>query len=203
MDNRSVRTLFIPNRVDLGGTRVDALFTSLLADIVGKDVMDAFALKYKCDFCQLRRDFAIMKRTINPELNEKVIFRVPISLLYTYSEMNPERRITDVLSNSKYKDKLTWKYDKIRMNTELIKTLFDEICKQIVDNMKKLFLYPVVKNVASILLVGGFSESLILQAAIREAFRNKNVIVPKEAGLAVLKGAILCGHESEKTSGKV
>lgn len=43
----------------------------------------------------------------------------------------------------------------------------------------------------------------MLQTAIREAFKSKNVIIPQEAGLAVLKGAVLCGHEPQKISGRV
>lgn len=89
------------------------------------------------------------------------------------------------------------------MEAKLTKTLFDGICKHIVDHLKELFMHPAVKDVSSILLVGGFAESLMLQTAIREAFINKKVIIPKEAGLAVLKGAVICGHAPEKISGRV
>ena len=48
----------------------------------------------------------------------------------------------------------------------------------------------------SILMVGGFSESPMLRAAIESAFPNKRVIMPNEPGLAVLKGAVIFGHSS-------
>lgn len=54
-----------------------------------------------------------------------------------------------------------------------------------------------MKDVPSIILVlvGGFAESPMLQAAITNAFKDKKkVIVPRDAGLAVLKGAVLFGH---------
>lgn len=44
-------------------------------------------------------------------------------------------------------------------------------------------------------MVGGFSESPFMQAAFLNAFSDKRVIVPEEAGLAVLKGAVMFGHE--------
>lgn len=198
-----MKELHKANGGDWGGTKVDALFTSLLADTVGKDVMAAFISENKYDFLHLLRNFEIKKRTISPELDGIVTFTVPVSLADTYREKNPGCNITDVALKSKYKGQLTWKGDKLRMEAKLTKTLFDEICKQIVDHMKELFRHVAVKDVPSILLVGGFAESPMLQTAIREAFINKKVIIPKEAGLAVLKGAVLCGHAPEKISGRI
>ena len=39
-------------------------------------------------------------------------------------------------------------------------------------------------------MVGGFSESQMLQEHVKSAFPHKTVIIPEDAGLAVLKGAI-------------
>lgn len=194
-DDGSVKELHKANGGDWGGTKVDALFTSLLIDIVGKDVMETFISKNKYDFLHLMRDFEVKKRTINPELDDIVTFSVPVSLS-DFREKNPG-------CNSKYGNQLTWTRDKLRMEAKLTKTLFDGVCKHIVDHLKELFMHAAVKDVSSILLVGGFAESLMLQSAIRDAFKTKNVIIPKEAGLAVLKGAVICGHEPEKISGRV
>lgn len=187
----------------MGGTKVDASFTSLLAEIVGKDVFEKFSSDNKYDFLDLMREFEIKKRKISPDLDEKVTIRVPVRLSETFCKMNPGINITDVTLNSEYREQLTWKGDKIRIEARLVKTLFDGSCKQIVNHLKELFTHPAVNDVASILLVGGFSESLMLQSEIREAFKNKKVIIPAEAGLAVLKGAVLCGHEPKKVSGRV
>lgn len=202
-DDGTVKELHKANGGDWGGTKVDASFLNLLADIVGKDVMAAFISENKYDFLHLLRNFETKKRTISPELDDIVTFTVPVSLADTYREKNPGCNITDVALKSKYKGQLTWKGDKLRIEAKLTKTVFDGSCKQIVDHMKELFRHTAVKDVSSILLVGGFAESLMLQTVIREAFINKNVIIPKEAGLAVLKGAVICGHEPEKISGRV
>eukprot|EP00105_Crassostrea_gigas_P037535 XP_019921683.1 PREDICTED: heat shock 70 kDa protein 12A-like [Crassostrea gigas] len=202
-DDGFVKELHKANGGDWGGTKVDALFTCLLADIVGKEVMETFRSIHKYDFINLLRNFEVKKRTISPTCHDIVTFTVPVSLSDTFSEKNPGCNITDAASKSKFKSLLTWKRDKLRMEAKLTKTLFDGICKQIVDHLKDLFMHPTVKDVSSILLVGGFAESLMLQTAIREAFKNKNVIIPKEAELAVLKGAVICGHEPEKISSRV
>lgn len=43
----------------------------------------------------------------------------------------------------------------------------------------------------------------MLQKTIREAFPNQKVIVPQDAGLAVLKGAVLYGYEPTTISDRV
>lgn len=43
----------------------------------------------------------------------------------------------------------------------------------------------------------------MLQVAVREAFENKKVFVPQDAGLAVLKGVVSYGHETQTISARV
>lgn len=166
--------------------------------------MEAFGSIHKYDFLEFLTDFEVKKRTIYPNLAEKVTFKVPISLLETYRETNPGSNIkTAITSKPKYKNKLTWTGDKLRMNAELTKALFDESCKKVVDHLKQLFRHSTVKDVSTILLVGGFAESPMLQVAIREAFKEKKIIVPQDAGLAVLKGAVLYGHQPKTISARI
>lgn len=194
-DDGSIKELYKATGCDWGGKNVDASFISVFADIVGKDVMENFSVINDYDFLDLLKDFEMKKRTISPDLNESVTFKVSKSLPETFSERNPRSQITDVILNSKYKDHLTWIEHEIRMDANLVKTLFDEICKQVVDYLNDLFMVPAFTDVSRILLVGGFAESLMLQTAIKEAFENKNIIKPKEAGLAMLKGAVLFGQQ--------
>nr|XP_022323072.1 heat shock 70 kDa protein 12A-like [Crassostrea virginica] len=203
-DNGTLKELHKANGGNWGGTKVDSSFRSLLASIVGEDVIEAFTTDHKYDYLDLLRDFEIKKRTIHPNLTEKVTFKVPINLLETFRNVNAGGNIkTVVTSNARFKNKLTWTGDKIRMEANLTKALFDESCKKIVDHMHQLFKLPNVKDVYFILLVGGFAESPMLQEAVREAFRNKKVIVPQDAGLAVLKGAVLYGHQPKTISARV
>ena len=53
------------------------------------------------------------------------------------------------------------------------------------------------KDLSLIILVGGFAESPYVQQRIQEALPDKRLIVPGEAGLAVLKGAVMFGHKSD------
>ncbi|XP_060566046.1 heat shock 70 kDa protein 12B-like [Ruditapes philippinarum] len=52
-------------------------------------------------------------------------------------------------------------------------------------------------------MVGGFSESLDLQNAIKSAFKGLDVIVPEEASSCVVKGATIFGHMPKVVSERV
>lgn len=165
--------------------------------------MDTFSFEHKYDFLDLLRDFETKKRIISPEQAEKVTFNIPNSLSETFRLKNPGSNIKDVTSKSKHETLVIWIREKLRIDAQVMRALFDENCEKIVAHMKELFMHPAVQEVSSILLVGGFAESVMLQTAINEAFKNKNVIIPEDAGLAVLKGAVLYGHEPQNITGRV
>ncbi|CAC5413741.1 unnamed protein product [Mytilus coruscus] len=52
-------------------------------------------------------------------------------------------------------------------------------------------------------MVGGFSECNLLQNEIRKSFPGKRIIIPKDAGLSVLKGAVLFGHRPDYIKSRI
>jgi molecular chaperone DnaK (HSP70) len=85
-----------------------------------------------------------------------------------------------------YADKMTWVGDKLRMTPDLFRALFNEPMNHLVNHLKTLLSKKELKDVSTMLMVGGFSESPIMQSAIKEAFSTKKVIIPDEAGLVSL-----------------
>lgn len=157
--------------------------------------MDAFRLNEKYDFLELLQDFERKKRDITPVSTSNVIFHAPSSLVDIFKKENPGKDIKTVVdSKPTLKDKLSIVRDKLRIDAQLFKTLYDESLDKIIHHLQQIFRHPSVKDVPSILLVGGYAESLMLQMAIKKAFPNKKVIVPKDARIAVLKGAVLYGQ---------
>ena len=83
--------------------------------------------------------------------------------------------------------------DKLRVQPDVVKGFFNDVCKEIVRHLEEIFRQNENHDIYKILTVEGFSESKILQAAIKHKFRDK-VVLPEEAGLTVLKGAVIFGH---------
>ncbi|KAH3738210.1 hypothetical protein DPMN_044838 [Dreissena polymorpha] len=52
-------------------------------------------------------------------------------------------------------------------------------------------------------MVGGYSESTLLQDVIQKEFKKLKIIVPSDSGLAVLKGAVMFGHRPTFTIERV
>jgi molecular chaperone DnaK (HSP70) len=69
--------------------------------------------------------------------------------------------------------------------------------------VKDALIKPTAKNAPLLLLVGGFAECPLVQAAMKRNFPNKRIIIPEEAGLSVLKGAVLFGHKPDYIASRV
>lgn len=82
----------------------------------------------------------------------------------------------------------------MRIDAEVFMTLFDKTISKILDLITDMLGRSEATFISKILLVGGFSESKLVQNAIREKFKKHQVVVPEDAGLSVLKGAVIFGH---------
>ncbi|CAG2206697.1 unnamed protein product [Mytilus edulis] len=106
-------------------------------------------------------------------------------------------------SSFKSNKSMSWVGDKLRVDPDTANKFFEEPCQRIVDHLKDLFQKGAVVDTDIILMVGGFSESPVLQAAIKSAFQSKTVIIPEDAGLAVLKGAVQFGFNPKVISPRI
>ena len=112
------------------------------------------------------------------------------------SKWSTEGRFHRELKETMYADSLKWCGDKLRMRKELFQSFFKPCSEKIVNHIRELLEEPNVKGtIKIILMVGGFSESENFQEAIRSAFPEFRIVIPQEAGLAVLKGAVVFGHD--------
>ncbi|XP_056014931.1 heat shock 70 kDa protein 12B-like isoform X2 [Ostrea edulis] len=198
--NKTLKELYKANGGPWGGVRVDEALRDLLADIVGTDIMEKFSLSQKIDEIDLFRDFEIKKKTIKPDTKDMVTFKVPTALVNLFSETKNKNISTVVESNKKYKGKLKWVGDKLRMEANITQGLFEESCDKIVDHVQSIFRDKKVKEIKTILLVGGYAESPMLQESMQKKFGHLKIIIPQEAGLSVLKGAVIFGHEPDAIS---
>lgn len=193
--NGTLKEIQKANGGNWGGTMVDKAFREFFEDIVGKNVMEKFRRDQKYDYLDLFRDFEIKKRTIHLKTTEKVTFGFPTSLSEIYEQLNHNKLKDDLDKNCKYKGHIGWIGDKMRLSADIAKGFFSKAINHIVQHLEQLLKCYSVSKVSYILMVGGFSESHMLQDAVKTAFSTKKVIIPKEAGLAVLKGAVVFGHE--------
>lgn len=182
-----------------GGSCVDKAFKSALAEIFTEEMIKNYKHRHLADYIYLFREFE--KRKFISRQNS-FIMKFPFSLYEECLKTFGEDLITHI-NKSKFKDQIIIKLDKLKMNWKLFETFFQPACDGIIKHVKKLFHSPKFKDVNKIFMVGGFSESYILQDAIRDAFPNCHVIVPKEPSLAVLRGAVMLGNDLQSIASRI
>lgn len=156
-------------------------------------MLEIFRNDYTSDYLDLQRELEMKKRTISPATKGKITLKVPVSLPEIYKRETDET-VAEAVEGSTFKGKLIWLPDKIRLDAGIFKDLFKPCIDKIVDHVKELLAHKDVKGTKTFLMVGGFSDSEMMQDAIINGFPGCNVIIPEDAGLCVLKGAVIFGH---------
>ena len=82
----------------------------------------------------------------------------------------------------------------MRLKYETVVSFFSGSKERTNTKLLDLFAQRSLREVDTIIMVGGYSDSLVLQIFINETFKAKNVIIPIEPGTAVLQGAVIFGH---------
>ena len=154
-----------------------------------------FREKNKDAFFDILRDFEGKKKSIKPESENKITFTIPTSLNHAYKEVTGKDLNIDMFANQDRMKNITFTSNKLRFHAIQIKAFFTQTCDEIAEHVKSIFRLPQLHGVENVLMVGGFSESPMLQDAVKKSLgRQKKVFIPLDAGLAVLKGAVIYGH---------
>ncbi|KAL3831876.1 hypothetical protein ACJMK2_023573 [Sinanodonta woodiana] len=194
LESGDLRELTEPNGGDGGGVIVDEAFWSLLRKHYGDGVIDEFKTNKSSDYLEMQRQFELKKRNISKSSNEVTRMKLRSSLAKIYKEKRG-LKLKDNMIISEHG--VSFNKDKLELSHDVSLGLFEEPKKKLLIFLEKRYLLDVDRySLDAIVMVGGFSESEVIKEEVKAAFENKNikVIVPKEASLAVVKGAVLYGH---------
>ncbi|XP_076113025.1 heat shock 70 kDa protein 12A-like [Mytilus galloprovincialis] len=177
---------------ECGGTNVDKEFMKVVSQILGNDVMLEFKRDYPLDYLDIRRTLELLKHT-DPE--KRIRMSVPLAAFDKICSAHYKKNFIDTLKQSKHKDTVTHVTgEKVQLSKELFLSLFSSTTSKIVNLIKENLKNPKCKDLSMLLLVGGFSESVVVQNTIKKAFPDKTVIIIPDSSTAVLRGAVMYGH---------
>lgn len=199
----TIKELHKANGGEWGGMKVDKQFENLLNEVIGYDVMEIFQHTFREDYIELMTAFELKKRTTKPDSTARIHFQFPLSISSQYKDINSTSLENSNLIPDKFNGKVIFTRDKMKIDADLMKGLFEETCNNICSLIHRTLSEIPHINITKILMVGGFSESQILQDKLRRAFPDKRFIIPEEAGLAVLKGAVIFGHNPQMITSRV
>lgn len=95
------------------------------------------------------------------------------------------------------------KHGKLKIPLEDIHEFFKPAVNGITEHIREMFNDPKASDVQNVLLVGGFAECVIVQDSLRQLLRDQTVVIPEDAGMTVLKGAVMFGHRPSIVSGRI
>ncbi|KAK3588037.1 hypothetical protein CHS0354_012083 [Potamilus streckersoni] len=155
-----------------------------------KSTISSFSQKSKIDDLDLKREIELKKRTFAGGNN--IVITIPRELTETLEKRG--RTLEQILSATVYEGKVIQKRDKINITASVMSELFEDVKEKIIQHMMELLRQHPEVNM--IVMVGGFSESEFIKKAVYKAFPGKTVIIPQDARLAVVKGAVMYGHDN-------
>ncbi|XP_052235947.1 heat shock 70 kDa protein 12A-like isoform X11 [Dreissena polymorpha] len=176
-----------------GGTMVDQAFLDFIADLIGKDVLNSFKDTYMEDYIGLMRDFELKKRKLDSRSDGHVTIGIPSIISVIVKEMKGTD-LQQLIKTNPHAKQISLSLDKIRIGVNTFRSFFKKSIDSIVHHLSQMLRNPELCGVETILMVGGYSESPLLQETIRMEFPRMKVIIPTDAGLSVLKGAVIFGH---------
>lgn len=186
-----------------GGKSVDDAFSAFLGEITGEKNMKKLEKEHMDDFIDLFREFETKKRAIYQDKPAKVSITMPVSLIDIVKKDKEKTSMANAVMSSPFGEHVSWGKQKLQISNKQFKKLFTPTIDGIIKHMEGILNEKSFKDVENVLMVGGFADCELVQAAIRDKFKNKRIIVPDEAGLAVLKGAVLFGHVPRTISSRV
>jgi len=175
-----------------GGIYVDQAYMAMIQEVFGDKAIKALKDDEMGDYVDLLREFETKKRDFSLKKKDMVTFRISAALRESFEK----GALKEKISGLPYGSGLELRgLDKLRVEPKIIQSWFDGPLDHLVQHVKEILREPNMRKVESILLVGGFGESPYAQERMALEFPEYRIIVPKDAGIVVLKGAVACGHD--------
>lgn len=174
-----------------GSCQIQKDIVEMLSCETSETLLDGFFEKYPLEHFELLQE---IKKKIKYTLPETSRVVIKMSALMLEKNGSFEDMQKAVLKTG-LKDKLNFKLDKCIISPEAFQSLFIDAGKQIVQYLKKE-LPTDLSDINSIILIGEFAQSPILQNIIMRSFPSINIHVPGEANMAAVKGSVLVGEDN-------
>lgn len=182
---------------------VNEKYRSMLRRLVGGDILSGeFKKEQGAEYNEMMRDFERKKKLFKFDSTETINTRFPTTLKDIIIKQL-DCSIDDLIKDSSFKEDLKSRRDQMFIKPELFKTFFKESCDLTIMEIRDILDHPRCKDVSAVMMVGGYSESDMLQNAVKVAYPDLEVFVPVDGGLSVLKGAVIYGHNPNIVSSRI
>lgn len=188
INKNKIEIVYAENTEIWKGCHVLHDFVEMISSDARKTLLD-FSEKYPLEYYNFQREVKTKIRLISPSSSKLTIQLSPFMLNETrYSE-----NLQESVLRKECKDELDIKLDKCVIKSDRSKVLVSEAGKRIVDYIETE-LFAVFSDINHIILVGEFAQSPMLQEILKASFSTKNIIIPGDANMAAVRGAVFFGQ---------
>lgn len=182
-----------------GGMKVNHQFNSLLNEVFGDQKLYDYRGQFPSDWLKLMNDFEAKKRGIRALENKETRIRLPRSFVSWINDY-----LTTALRVYGSGEVKILNDEYLCLSSRVMVKLFQPVLEAMKDHLKVLLSEPRLSKVKTMLLVGGFANSLLLQDEIKKEFSKRcRVIIPSDASIAVVQGAVIFGKRPGKITQRV
>ena len=196
-----------------GGQNVDERFFNFMSDILGGSLWSKFITDYPLEYYDFRMSFEAAKRNLSPKLRHSRTrdeFLIALSDIII-SEFKSDQGLDFSLAlkqNKSTRDKVEFEFGRIVFKGEILREIMNISIREIIGYVLKVAedVKKLGKTINAVILVGGFASSAFMNNEIKVIIQEKLGILvrrPTHCELAVLRGAVLFGHNEKILTSRV
>ncbi|VDI77973.1 Hypothetical predicted protein [Mytilus galloprovincialis] len=198
LGNGFLREIHRPTGEDCGGNLINQSLVQELSQIVGNSFLKDVKRSYPKECFDIQRDFEAAMKCVDPFEENKISLRLPYVFLNIIRQEINQEQMKQILHLGPHCEKIIIENDWVYISSNLIR---ERLLQPIAEKIYKLIMNILFKiknpRLTKILLVGGFADSKCIQEAVRKGFPSNKIIVPHEADLCIIKGAVILGHSPD------
>lgn len=183
----------------VGSGHVENAFLQFLVRILGAPAVREFLDGCPHELLEFLRDFETAKKQMTITQKKPSAVRIPVGLERICRKIHKAESMESIVQKSVYRDKVKVVDNKFQIDYNVFQEFFRAACSEIGRTIRNVLTEPSAKNCSILILVGGMAFSTVAQDIIRQELEGKTniqrIIVPPEPDLAVLKGAVMFGHQ--------
>lgn len=203
MEDRTLKELYAACGNAEGGNTVNDEMYKFLTEIVGEDIMKTFKKTQQAGCFDLEKEIETKKRAPESADDQKIPITLPGTLLELYTkEKGCDLEKCEKLQTM-YKKTVSLKHAKLKVDFQHFPHFFKKSVESIVSNIRQILSQDFASGLKDIIFVGGYAECPTIRRSIEKIFKQLKFVIPNEAGLAVLKGAVLYGHNPNVVSARM
>ena len=204
LENGAIKEIHKATGGAAGGQNVNKNFIGLLEEICTKQIIENYAREHPVDWLYLINDFEVKKRGKRACQGGTTRIRLPNSFVSKFASDKGWDLNAMIQERYSLEDIKVHRNEYLCLEPKVMRQLFDPVLDHIVTHLSNLFAKQELSGVKYVFLVGGFADSPLLQERIKDHFgQGYRIMVPQNASVAVVQGAVMFGQKPDVFESRV